>query len=147
MLYADNRRASFDYEILEKFQVGIVLEGHEVKSIRLGRINVAGSYAKIIGNELWLVGATISPYQPQNTASNYDPQRTRKLLVKKSELRYLIGKLQEKGLTLVPLSVYNKNSLIKLELGLGKSKKKSDKREKIKTRETERKIERTLKQY
>ena len=146
-VYAENRRARFDYDILDTYQAGIVLSGHEVKSIRIGRMQVAGAYAKVFNGELWLVGASIHPYQTKNTPPDYDIQMTRKLLVKRSELKYLIGKLQEKGLTLVPLSVYNKNRRIKVLLGLSRAKKKGDKRESIRTREAKRKIERTVKQY
>ena len=146
-VYVENRRVRFDYDILDTYQAGIILEGHEVKGIRIGRMQVAGSYAKIFNNELWLVGASIHPYQTKNTAPDYDIQRTRKLLVKKSELKYLIGKLQERGLTLVPISVYNNGNRIKVLLGLSRAKKKFDKREFIHTKEAKRKIERTVKQY
>lgn len=118
----------------------MVLEGHEIKSIKNGKVSIKGSYVKIIGNEAWLVGAIISPYQPKNTPPEYDPQRSRKLLLKKSELRYLIGKSQEAGLALISLKIYDKNGLAKLEIGIGKGKKKYDKREAIKKREVERKI-------
>ena len=139
-IYAINPRATFDYQILEKIGAGMVLEGHEVKSIKNGKVSIKGSYVKIIGNEAWLMGAIISPYQPKNTPPEYDPQRSRKLLLKKSELRYLIGKSQEAGLALISLKIYDKNGLAKLEIGIGKGKKKYDKREAIKKREVERKI-------
>lgn len=124
----------------------MVLAGHEVKSIKAGKCSIKGSYVKIVGMEAWLLGATVSPYQAGNVPPDYDQQRSRKLLLKKSELKYLIGKSQEKGLTLVPIKLYNKNGLIKLEVGIGRGKKKADKREKIIKREVERKIERALKQ-
>ncbi len=143
--YATNERAHFDYEILETLEAGLVLSGHEVKSIKAGRASIRGAYVKILGNEAWLVGATVSPFQPGNVPADYDQQRTRKLLLKKSELKYLLGKSQEKGLTLIPVKLYNKNGLVKLEVGIGRGKKKADKREKIAKREVQRKIERTLK--
>lgn len=140
MVYATNDRARYDYEILEKYEAGLVLVGHEVKAIRNNKISIKGSYVKIFGEEAWLVGAVISPYQANNVPADYDPQRDRKLLLKKSELKYLIGKSQEKGLSLVPLKIFDAHGMIKLELGVGKGKKKYDKREVIKKRETERKI-------
>ncbi len=144
--YATNEKAHFDYHILETLEAGLVLTGHEVKSIKGGRCSIKGAYVKIVGKEAWLLGATVSPYQAGNVPLGYDQQRSRKLLLKKKELNYLIGKSQEKGLTLVPVKLYNKNGLIKLEVGIGRGKKKSDKREKIVERETQRKIERALKQ-
>ncbi len=147
MTYAENKKAFFDYEITEKYEAGVVLEGHEVKAVKTGKVSIFGSYVKIIDQEAFLVGAIIQPYQPLNTPKDYDPQRFRKLLLNKKEISLFIGKTKEKGLTIVPLKVYDKRGIIKIEIGLAKSKKKADKREKIKKRETERKIERTLKQY
>ncbi|MBI2010897.1 MAG: SsrA-binding protein SmpB [Candidatus Colwellbacteria bacterium] len=141
---ARNKRAYFDYEILERFEAGISLLGQEVKSVKSGRINLAGSYAILRGNEVWLVGADIPPYQPQNAPEDYDPQRTRKLLLTEKEIKTLTGEIKGTGLTLVPLRAYIKGRLIKLELGLARGKKKADKREVIKKRETEREIRRTL---
>jgi len=145
-VYATNEKAHFDYHIQETLEAGLVLAGHEVKSIRAGRCSIKGAYVKIVGGEAWLLGATVSPYQPGNVPPDYDQQRSRKLLLKKKELNYLMGKSQEKGLTLVPIRLYNKNGLIKLEVGIGQGKKKADKREKIAKREVQRKIERALKQ-
>jgi SsrA-binding protein len=144
--YATNEKVHFDYHIQETLEAGLVLAGHEVKSIRAGRCSIKGAYVKIVNGEAWLLGATVSPYQPGNVPPDYDQQRSRKLLLKKKELNYLIGKSQEKGLTLVPIKLYNKNGLIKLEVGVGQGKKKADKREKIIEREIQRKIERMLKQ-
>ncbi len=141
---ARNKRAYFDYEILEKFEAGISLLGQEVKSVKSGRINLAGSYAILRNGEVWLVGADIPPYQPQNAPQDYDSQRTRKLLLTEKEIKTLMGEVKGTGLTLVPLRSYIKGRLIKLELGLGKGKKKADKRELIKKREAERDIRRTL---
>lgn len=144
--YASNERARFDYNILETFEAGLVLSGYETKAIKSGKVSIRGTYVKIIGNEAWLLGATVSPYQPNNVPTDYDQQRNRKLLLKKSELKYLIGKSQESGLTIVPIRLYNKNGLVKLELGIGRGKKKADKRATIMEREVKKKIERTLKQ-
>lgn len=146
VVYSTNEKARFNYEISEMLEAGMVLTGQEVKSVRRGSASIRGAYVKILGNEAWLLSATIPPYQAGNAPSDYDSQRSRKLLLKKSELKYLIGKAQERGLTLIPIKLYNKNGLIKLEIGIGRGKKKSDKREKIAKREVERKIERALKQ-
>lgn len=143
--YASNEKARFDYEILETLEAGVVLLGHEVKSIKRGSCSIKGTYVKILNDEAWLLGSIISPYQAGNVPADYDPQRKRKLLLKRNQLKYLTAKSQEKGLTLVPIKLYNKNGLIKLEVGIGKGKKKHDKREKIIKRETQRNIERTLK--
>jgi len=143
-VFAENRKAYFNYEILEKFDAGMVLTGQEVKSIKSGRINLAGSYVVLKDSEVYLIGASIPPYQPQNAPADYDPSQSRKLLLNKKEINYLIGKSAERGLTLVPLKVYTKNRRIKLEFGVGKGKKKFDKRETIKKREMEREIEHYL---
>ena len=144
MIITTNKRAYFDYEILETFEAGIELKGFEVKSIKSGRINLAGSYAVIRNNQAWLLNADIPAYQPKNAPLDYDPKRTRRLLLKKSEIKNLIGRVQEKGLTLLPLKVYTKgkSNRIKMEIGLGKSRKKADKRELIKKREAQREIKR-----
>jgi len=144
--FSENKKAYFNYEILERFEAGMVLNGQEVKSIKSGRINLAGSYVVIQDGEPRLVGSNIPAYQPKNAPSDYDQQRSRKLLLNKKEIGYLIGKTKERGLTLVPLKVYTKNRRLKLEFGLAKGKKKFDKRETIKKREDERDIERTLKE-
>lgn len=130
-----NRRATFDYQILEKYEAGIELKGWEVKAIKTGHINLAGSFAAVKDDQIWLTNADIPPYQPANTPPDYDPGRSRRLLLKKSQIKELIGKTKEQGLTLVPLRVYIKNRRIKIELGLASSRKKTDKREAIKKRE------------
>jgi len=135
-----NKRAYFDYNILEAYEAGIELKGFEVKSIKTGRINLAGAYAIIRDNQAWLINADIPPYQPKNAPEDYDSKRTRRLLLKKSEIKNLIGRVAEKGLTLMPLRVYTKNRKIKIEIGLGKSRKKKDKRELIKKREAKREM-------
>lgn len=145
-IFAENKKAYYDYEILEKFEAGLVLVGQEVKSIKNGLVNIKGSYVIIDPkNEVFLIGANIPPYQPKNAPKNYDPNRSRKLLLKKSEINYLTGKTRQKGLTLIPLKIYTKNGKIKIEFAIAKGKKKYDKRESIKKREFEREKERFLK--
>jgi len=144
-ILAENKKARFDYKILEKFEAGMVLIGHEVKSIKSGRMSLKGSYVVLKGEEMYLIGANIPPYQPKNAPKDYEPERSRKLLLTKSEIKHLIGKTKEKGLTLVPLRVYTKRSKIKLEFGIAKGRKKVDKREVIKKREIEREINKALK--
>mgnify|MGYP001606785949 FL=1 len=138
---AENRRASFDYEILEKFQAGVELTGHEAKSIKMGRFDLAGAHAILRNDEIFLVGANIPSFQPGNAPQNYEPQRTRKLLLKRDEIKYLIGKTQS-GLTVVPLRGYTNRGFVKIEIALAKGRKKHDKREVIKKREVKREIRR-----
>jgi len=143
VLFASNRKALFNYEIVEKKEAGIVLTGSEVKSIRKGRITITESYAKFMNDGLFLINAHISPYQShQKNLKDPSPTRSRKLLLHQNELDRLLGKSQEKGLALVPLSVYLKNNKIKIEIGVGRGKKKHDKRESIKKRDDERRIRR-----
>ncbi|MFY9462235.1 MAG: SsrA-binding protein SmpB [Candidatus Sungiibacteriota bacterium] len=144
-IYSVNKRAFFDYEILEKYEAGIELFGFEVKAIKTGHINLSGSYVVIKNGEAWLINATVPPYQPKNTPADYEPSRSRRLLLKKQEIRELIGKSAQKGLTLVPLRVYDKKSRIKLEFGLARAKKEHDKRELLKERVAKREIERATK--
>lgn len=147
---AYNKRANFDYEILDKYEAGLVLLGHEVKSIKTGHVSIKGSFVtlKTTGKELpelYLVNTHIPLYKHAGKIADYDPYRSRKLLLKKKEIKHLIGKKQEQGLTLVPIKIYTKKSLIKLEFGIGKGKKQIDKRETIKKRETDRKIKTLMK--
>jgi SsrA-binding protein len=142
---AENKKAYFDYEILDKIEAGVVLEGHEVKSVKLGRMSLDGSYAIVRQGELYLLNANVPPYQPLNNTQSYDPRRTRKLLLRKQELQKLYGETSQKGLTLLPLTVYTKNGFVKIELGLARHRKKGDKRELLKKRVTQREIERALK--
>jgi SsrA-binding protein len=148
---AKNKRAYFNYDILEKIEAGISLIGQEVKAIKSGRVNLAGAYVVLRESpkrrtpEVFLIGANIPPYQPKNAPPDYNPERPRKLLLRKSEIKSLIGKRQQKGLTFVPLRVYTKKGLIKLEFGIAKGKKKVAKREKIKKREVEREMRKILK--
>lgn len=139
-IIAQNSRAEYDYEILEKFLAGISLLGQEVKSLKTRGTNLKGSFVVIKGGEAFWTGAKIPPYQPKNAPFDYNPQRDRKLLLKKSEIKYLLGKSGQRGLTLLPLKLYIKNAKIKLEFGLAKKRKKRDKRELIKKREIEREI-------
>ncbi len=145
-IIAENRKAYFNYDILEKFKAGIVLQGQEVKSIKNGRINLQGAFVVVKGEEVFLIGARIPPYQPKNAPKDYNPQRSRKLLLRKSEIKHLIGKAKQKGLTMAPLKVYTDKGKIKIEFAIVKGKKKVDKREQIKKREIEREIRRILKE-
>jgi len=139
----ENRKAWHDYTILESFEAGIALTGPEIKSIRAGQANLKDSYAMIKGEELYLLNCHISPYE-QGSFSNSEPTRTRKLLVKKIEVKRFQGRLQEKGLTLIPLKIYFKKRWAKLQLGLAKPKKNFDKRESIKKREQDRELRRAM---
>lgn len=141
---AENKKVFYEYEILETYEAGIILIGQEVKSIRLSRIQLAGSYVVIKNEELWLIGATVPPYQPKNAPADYDPQRPRKLLLQKSEIKYLIGKSQQKGLTLIPIKVYTKQRKIKLSFGIARGRKKHGKKELLKKRAVTREVHREL---
>ncbi|NLB84058.1 MAG: SsrA-binding protein SmpB [Synergistaceae bacterium] len=143
---AQNRKARHDYFILETFECGIVLTGTEIKSVRDGKVNLKEGYALIRNGELWLVGVHISPYE-KGSYYNHDPIRDRKLLMKKNEILRLFSKVREKGLTLVPLSVYIKEGkLAKLELALVKGKMLHDKRDSLSERDAKRDMERSLKE-
>ena len=139
---AENRRARFDYGVLEKFEAGIELSGQEVKSAKLGRMNLSSSYAVIKNGGAWLLNAEIPAYQPKNAPADYKSDRTRRLLLHKHELKSLTGRLQEKGLSLIPFKAYLKKNLVKIELGLARSRKKHDKRELIRRRAAEREMRR-----
>lgn len=136
-----NRKARHNYFILESLESGIVLTGTEVKSLRKGNANLQDSYAEIRNGEIWLEGMHISPYE-QGSIYNHEPRRRRKLLLQKKQIRKLIGSLKEKGLTLVPLSVYFKGPYAKVELALARGKKSYDKREAIAKRDAERDLAR-----
>jgi SsrA-binding protein len=138
-----NRKAVHLYEILETFEVGLVLRGTEVKSLRQGQANFKDSYALVEGGELWLVGCHISPYRHGSDA-NHDPERRRKLLLHRGEINRLLGKVQERGLTLVPLRLYFKSGRAKLELGLGRGRKLHDKRRAIREREMRRELDKAV---
>ncbi|MFH1423871.1 MAG: SsrA-binding protein SmpB [Candidatus Nealsonbacteria bacterium] len=139
-----NKRAYFDYEFLEKFEAGMVLYGYEVKAIKSGKMSLAGSYVVLRSGEVYLINANIAPYQPQNTPKDYAPTRARKLLLKKKEIQYLFGKSQERGLTLIPLRVYSNKGKLKIEFAVSKGRKKADKKELIKKRETDKEMSREL---
>jgi SsrA-binding protein len=138
---AVNKKAKFNYSVSENLECGIELKGTEVKSMKLGKFSFSDCYAKIDNDELWLIGLHITPYAFGNRF-NHDPDRPRKLLVHKQEIKRLKRKVREKGLTLIPLRFYLKRGMVKLELGVGKGKKLVDKREEIKRRDIKRDLER-----
>lgn len=142
---SENKSAFFNYQILEKYRAGLVLQGQEVKAIKNQKISLKGAFVGLEGGEFFLKGATISPYQPKNLPLDYNPKRPRKLLLKKQEIRKLIGKAKQKGLTILPLKVYIDRGLIKLEIGVAKVKKKRDKREELKKKAIEKEIRAVLK--
>jgi SsrA-binding protein len=137
---AENRRAGFDYEISQKYEAGIEFKGYEVKSAKGGRLQIAGAHVLIRGGEAWLVNSHIPAYQAGNTPADYEEDRVRRLLLSKDEIKELQGALIDKSLHVIPLRAYLKHGLIKLELGLGRTRKKSDKREAIKKRTHQREI-------
>jgi SsrA-binding protein len=145
MNYTHNKKATFNYEVLEKYEGGLSLLGFEVKAVKNSKANLEGSYIIIRGGEVFLVGATIQPYQVNNTPKEYDPMRPRKILVTKKELKELANIDEKKNLTLIPISLYNKGRRVKIEFAVARGKKKSDKRETIRERESKKDIERTLK--
>jgi len=145
MSLVQNKKAYFNYEILEKFEAGIELLGFEVKALKNGQASLEGSHVTIRGNEAFVTGMHISPYQPKNTPKEYEPVRNRRLLLTKKEIDKLGGAEKQKGLTIVPLSVYNKGRKLKVELAIVRGKKQFDKRETIKKRDTERELRRNLK--
>ncbi|MDR3610727.1 MAG: SsrA-binding protein SmpB [Ignavibacteriaceae bacterium] len=139
-----NRKARYEYAIIQTYEAGIVLQGTEVKALREGKANLVDSYGQLKNNEIWLIGAHISEYT-QGNINNHDPIRTRKLLMNRSEIRKLIGKVKEKGLTLVPLRIYFKKGRVKVEIALAKGKKVYDKRDTIAKRDFNRDQERKIK--
>ncbi len=145
MALIENRKAYYDYKILEKFEAGLELKGFEVKALRNKRGSLVGARIIIRGGEAYILGMDIPAYQPKNISLDYDSQRTRRLLLKKTEIEYLAGKSEQKGLTLIPLEIYNKAGFLKISFALCRGLKKYDKRERIKEREAERKIMRELK--
>ena len=142
---ANNRKALFDYEILEKFEAGLSLLGHEVKSVKKGNLSLKGAYVTFHDNTPLLTNVHITPYQPAGEIPNYDSTRSRTLLLHKSQIKHLRGKAQEKGLTIVPISVYTKNHLIKVAIAVARGKKQFDKRATLRKRDLDREIKRTLK--
>ena len=140
-----HKKARLNYDILEEFEAGIELLGHEVKSLRGKQGKLEGSHVIVRGGEAYVVGMSIPPYQPKNIPESYDPERSRRLLLTKKELSTLAQAEGQKGLTIVPISVYNKNGKLKMRLAIARGRKKYDKRAVLKQRDTEREIRRTLK--
>ncbi len=145
MLIADNRKAHFDYHVLETFEAGIMLLGTEVKGIREGKANLRDAYARVEKGEVWLYNVHINPYSHRGYV-DHDPKRRRKLLMHKQEIRKLIGKTVEKGLTLVPTRMYFKGGKVKVAIALARGKQMHDKRETIKRRETDRETRAAVKE-
>ncbi|HEY4767792.1 MAG TPA: SsrA-binding protein SmpB [Candidatus Limnocylindria bacterium] len=142
---AVNRRAHYQYAVEETLEAGIVLTGTEIKSIRAGRVNLAEAYARIDHGEAWLIGAHIAPYE-QGNRNNHEPTRVRKLLLHRDQIAELLGRTQAKGFTLVPLRLYIRGGLAKLELGIAKGKQAHDKRRVIAERDARRELDRTTKE-
>lgn len=140
-----NRRAHFDYSILEQYEAGLALAGFEVKAAKAGRMSLIGTFVVMRDNEAWLLNATISPYQPKNTPQDYNPERSRRLLLHRREIKELIGKTSQSGLTIIPLRVYTSRNRVKIVIGLARHKKSGDKRETIKKREAQKEIGRAMK--
>lgn len=145
-IVARNRRARHEYEILETFEAGVVLRGPEVKSIREGKVNFQDAFARIDAGEIWLHNLHVSPYQPA-TRENPDPTRTRKLLLTRAEIRRLIGKVEEKGLTLIPLEIYFRRGYAKITIALARGRKLHDKREKLKRQTQEAEARRAMERH
>ncbi len=143
--FATNKKAFFDYEIKDTIEAGIVLKGYEVKSVKNSHMSLAGSYATFHGDELFLINTTISEYQAKNQPRDYDKNASHKLLLKKRELENLIRQVKEKKMVLIPLKVYLKNNIIKVEIGIGRPKKKYDKRESLKDKAEKKAIKIALK--
>ena len=146
-IISDNRQARFNYHIIETYEAGVALQGTEVKSIREGKVNLRDGYALIRNNEAWLLNVHISPYQKAGDFFNHEPRRSRRLLLHKQEIRKLIGKVEQQGLTLVPLRMYFKRGWVKVDIALAQGKKLCDKRETIKRRDDKRSMQRAIKQY
>lgn len=144
--YAVNKKARHDYEILETYEAGLMLTGQEVKSVRSGQMKLLGAYVTFHDTGAYLLNAHIPKYKFTGHLEGYQPDRSRKLLLKEKEITYLRGKLAEKGLTIIPLSVYTKGQRIKVEIGVGRGKKAFDKRENLKKRDTEREMRRRMKE-
>ncbi|PIT91015.1 SsrA-binding protein [Candidatus Kaiserbacteria bacterium CG10_big_fil_rev_8_21_14_0_10_49_17] len=146
MALIENRKVRFNFELLEEYEAGLELFGHEVKSLRNKQGSLEGAHIVVRGAEAYLIGATIPPYQPSNTPKDYDPERSRRLLLNRKEIAELAGFESKKGLTIVPISVYSKGRNLKVSIAVARGKKKHDKREVLKERASKRDIERTLKQ-
>lgn len=142
--YAVNKRATYDYELLEHWEGGLKLYGFEVKAVKTGHVSLKGAFVTVKGGELFLTNAHIPAYQEKNTPESYDPYRSRKVLARRKEIDGLIGKIQQKGLTLVPVKLYSKGRLLKLDFAVGKGKRQIDKRETVKKREAQIQMRRVL---
>jgi SsrA-binding protein len=145
-LVSDNRQARFQYEILETFEAGLVLQGTEVKAIRAGKVNLRDGFAQLRDDEVWLYNVHISPHQSASQFFNHEPLRIRKLLLHRLEINKLIGKVEQKGLTIVPLKMYLKKGKVKITIGVGRGKKLHDKRDDLKKKDANREIARVMKQ-
>jgi len=143
---ANNRKARHNYEIISSLEVGMVLQGSEVKSLRSGKASLVDAYGRIINGELWIIGLHIAQYK-EATFANHEPTRERKLLIHKQEIKKLKRKVEEKGITLVPLKLYFKNNIAKLELGIARGKRKYDKKVSIAKKDAERDMQREQKKY
>lgn len=143
--YVRNKKATLNFELLDLFEAGVVLLGTEVKSVRHGQGKLDGAHVVVRGGEAYLVGASIPPFQKANAPTDYDSERVRKLLLRKKDILTLYNESEKRGLTIVPIRWYNNGSKLKLEIAVAKGKKKHDKRDTIKQRDTKREIERTLK--
>lgn len=142
---AANKTAHYNYEILDEYEAGIVLTGPEVKSAKLGQVNLKGSYVSVRPDGAWLVNCQISPYKPAHRHQDaYVPTHERRLLMRRDELRRFVGKSALPGLTVIPISLYTKGSLVKVKIGIGRGKRKVDKRETIKKREVDRRLRRAV---
>jgi SsrA-binding protein len=145
-IIASNKKAYYDYQILEKYEAGLVLKGSEVKALRDGKCNLKDGYARIRENEMWLIGITIGTYKNAGD-SGHDPERFRKLLMHRYEIKKIHRKVTEKGITLIPLKIYFKKGIVKIEIGLATGKKEYDKRESLSQRDQEREMNRLQKKY
>ncbi len=141
---ASNRKALHDFEILNRFEAGLELTGHEAKAIRIGKLNLRGAFIDLRGGEAYLLNAELPPYQEKNAPQDYEPKRARRLLLSKSELEELAQVTETKGLTIVPLAVYNKGRFLKVDVAVARGKRQFDKRESIKKRDTEKELRRSL---
>lgn len=139
-----NRKARFNYEIIDTKEAGIELFGHEVKSLKASHADITGAHVTIRGGEAWLLNMNVRPYQENNVPKDYDPLRPRRLLLTKEEITELETQVRAANLTIVPIRVYNKGRFVKIEIGLGRGKKKADKREAVKKRDAKREIQRAL---
>lgn len=145
-ILATNKKANFDYKLIESFEAGLVLFGYEVKAVKDGHISLKGAYISFRQSELYLIGAHISKYRHAGNLPDYNPIRERKILLRNKEIKHLLGKKEENGLTLVPVKIYTKHSLIKMELALAEGKKKFDKRADLKKKDLDRQISTLMKQ-